>query len=134
MVQSLTEAVSLHWFVEEFAGRAKLDTIVRWLIASAPAVCLVDAHGQTVVYAERALLPLDHRWVSVRFASGLVLRVAEPIDVPRGVFDARVDEATAFIRVLFDGSSSAGRGGPASGGGSGPADAHVFVYAPSRRN
>ncbi|MBL8677815.1 MAG: hypothetical protein JNK05_01520 [Myxococcales bacterium] len=133
MSEDVTQAVSLHWFVEDFAGRKQLDVILRWLLASAPAVCVTDAHEQTVVWAERAELPLTHEWINVRFASGLVLRVAEPIDVPRSVFNARVDEATAFVRVIFDTPSHSGRSGPASSGGSGPANATAFAHAPSRR-
>ncbi|MFO0562596.1 MAG: hypothetical protein U0269_31555 [Polyangiales bacterium] len=129
----MAETVTLHWFVDDFAQRKQLDTIVRWLIAIAPAVCVSDAHNQTVVYAERVELPLKHEWMAVRFRSGLVLRVAAPIDVSWDVFDARLDDATEFIRVLFDEPSRVGRSGPSSAGGSGPADAHVFMSAPSRR-
>lgn len=127
--------VSVYWFVEDFAGRAQLDVIMRWLLATTPAACVTDAHEQTVVFAERAALPLDHEWINVRFASGLVLRVAEPTDVPRRVFNERVDEATAFIRVLFDRASRSDPGprGPSGGGSNGPAEARVFAHAPSRR-
>lgn len=125
--------VAVHWFVEEFDGRQRLDVILRWLLASTPSLCLTDAHEQTVAFAETTPLPLTHQWISVRFASGLVLRVAEPIDVPRHIFDERLDEATAFIRVLFDTPTPNARRAPPDRGGQGPAEAQVFAYAPSRR-
>jgi hypothetical protein len=123
--------VALHWLVEHFSGRERLDTILRWLLAVTPAVCVSDANDQPVAFGERGVGREDLRWSTVRFACGLKLHVADPIDVPRSVFNERVDEATAFIRVLFDPAPQGRRGsGGASGGG--PASAEVFAYAPTR--
>ncbi len=138
MSDGVIEAVSLHWFVDDFAGREVLDLALRWLLVTAPAVCATDANGQTVVYAERAALPLEHEWINARFASGRVLRAATPIDVERSVFNERFDVVTALLRSTYFGESTrvdpgSPVGGPVGGGGQGPAEARVFAYAPARR-
>lgn len=139
MSDGVKVAVSLHWFVDDFAGREVLDLALRWLLATAPAVCATDASGRTVVYGERAALSLDHEWINARFASGLVLRAATPIDVERSLFNARFDVVTALLRSTHFGQStrvdrgSPVGGGPVGSGGHGPAEARVFAYAPARR-
>jgi hypothetical protein len=132
MSDGVIEAVSLHWFVDDFAGREVLDPCLRWLLSVAPAVCVTDAIEQTVVYGERDVVSLSHEWVNARFACGLVLRAAAPIDVDRSSFNERFDFVTAVIRVRFDESLRADRGSPV-GSGQGPAEARVFAYAPARR-
>lgn len=133
MSDGVTQAASLHWFVDDFAGREVLDPVLRWLLAVAPAVCVTDAIEQTVVYGERTALSLEHPWINARFASGLVLRAAAPIDVERSVFNERFDVVTAMIRARFDESLRVDRSGPIGGGGQGPAEAQAFAYAPARR-
>jgi hypothetical protein len=140
MSDGVIDAVSLHWFVEDFAGREVLDLALRWLLATAPAVCATDASDRTVVYGERAALSLEHEWINARFASGLVLRAATPIDVERSLFNERFDVVTGLLRSTHFGQSTGlDRGSPVGGGpvgggsGQGPAEARVFAYAPARR-
>lgn len=132
MRDEIASEARVHWFVDGIAQQRGLDVIVRWLLACAPAVSVTDAREQTVLFAERMELPLEHGWLSLPFGAGWVLRVAEPIDVPAHLFEARVDEAIAYVRALFNGQRG---GGPVASpsGASGPASAAAFADARSRR-
>lgn len=133
MNEIATSEVTVRWFVEEFAEQKQLDETVRWLLSATPAASIVDDADQCVMYAERAELVLNHRWVSVVFDSGLILRVAEPIDVPREVFTKRLDRAAELIRAIYhkpDGRIDSIRGGGRSGGA--PAEARLFAPSSTR--
>lgn len=132
MNEGTTSEVTVRWFVEPFAEQKRLDETVRWLLAATPAASIVDDADQCVMFAERAELALDHPWVAVVFDSGLILRVAEPIDVPRGVFSARLERAAALIRAIYGARDVRIDNIPGGGRGGAPAEARVFAPSAAR--
>lgn len=122
----------MRWFGDAFEQQRALDVIVRWLLACAPAMSVTDAREHTVLFADRMQLSLEHPWRSLPFGEGWVLRVAEPTDVRADLFEARIDEAMAYIRALFNGGGR-GFGAPPRGGDGGPSSAALRAHKLPRR-